>query len=305
LLRDQALLLGVGQATLFGPPLLLHSRLLTLVAQSRATAFVVARRFAALLRDPLRGIAPFAGTFNHLTLPGLALGSLALLGGHALLPLLGLAFGRHARTLLFACALLDHLPFPCLAFAMRTLLAYLLGTLLGLRILAHPLGTLLGLRVLAHLVGALLGLRVLAHLLGATSGLLAAGLGPPLHRDIGLCLALVLLRLLARLITLLLVVLVLLLLRCRGLTSERRCPDAERQRCADHGGQHGTVDGVIDVHGDPRCCLRTSSSCSGRTTREIHLTTSECFRPHSAAVRLPESGGFVFRAAKPLIAGGE
>src|SRR6185295_12800677 len=111
--------------------------------------------------------------------------------------------------------------------------------------------------------------------------------GALLPGSCGLGLALMLTRVFA--LFLLVVFVRLFFVHCCWLARERRCADAERQRGTDHGGQGGTVDGFVDVHGDPRCCLRTSSSCSERTTREIHLTTSECFRPHSAAVRLPET----------------
>jgi hypothetical protein len=114
---------------------------------------------------------------------------------------------------------------------------------------------------LTHLRATLLrdqfpGPRVLAYLFGATPGLFAVCFGATLDRDIGLCLAPMLLGLLARFFALLLLVVLVLLLfvRCYWLARERRCADAERQRGADHGGQDGTVDGVVDVHGDPRCC---------------------------------------------------
>ena len=90
------------------------------------------QHFGALPGDALGGIALFAHAFafDHLALPGfddaafpgLALGRVAL-GGQAFLPLRRLVFGRGACALLFACTLLDRLPFLRLALATHLLLS--------------------------------------------------------------------------------------------------------------------------------------------------------------------------------------
>jgi hypothetical protein len=121
----------------------------------------------------------------------------------------------------------------------------------------------------------LLGLRVAVCLPGASTCFLSRRLCPRFP-GIGL-------RLLLALLFLLLFGLLLLVLLSRLLARGRRCADAKSQRGADHGSQCSTVDGGIDVHGDPRHCGRTSGPCSGCTTRQIHLTTSECFQTHSAS----------------------
>ena len=192
------------------------------------------RHYGALRCDALDGRSPLALAFDHVALPALALDCFALRGQLA-----------YAFTLLLVWALLlDDLAIAQLPLFAVMLLASLVFTCM--------FGT--------HLRPSLLRdqfpcQHVLPRLLGAASGLLAVYLGPPLDRDIGLCLALVLLGLLARVFALLLPVepVLLLLLRCHWLARERRrCGDPERERRADHGGQHGTVDGVVDVHGGPR-----------------------------------------------------